>query len=105
MSEFKAVRDKNRPPIHPGAFFRDEVLPALEPSKTEIAKMLGISRNAFYEVIKEQVSVTPEMALRLGKLCGNGPDLWLNMQKRYDLWFAQQSMAKEIAKIPTLVAA
>ena len=32
------------------------------------------------------------MALRLGKLCGNGPDLWLNLQKRYDLHQAQQEL-------------
>jgi plasmid maintenance system antidote protein VapI len=45
------------------------------------------------------------MALRIGKLCGNGPDLWLNLQRKYDLWRAEKDMAKDLAKIPTLTAA
>ncbi len=45
------------------------------------------------------------MALRIGKLCGNGPDLWINMQRAFDLDVAEQELAREIEKIPTLTAA
>jgi plasmid maintenance system antidote protein VapI len=45
------------------------------------------------------------MALRLGKLCGNGPDLWLNLQKRYDLQRAEQELGEKIKTIPTLKVA
>ena len=45
------------------------------------------------------------MALRLGKLCGNGPDLWLNLQQRYDLHQAQQELGTRINNIPTLEVA
>jgi plasmid maintenance system antidote protein VapI len=45
------------------------------------------------------------MALRLGKLCGNGPDLWLNLQKRYDLQRAEQKLSRQIRAIPTLKVA
>jgi len=45
------------------------------------------------------------MALRLGKLCGNGPDLWLNLQKRYDLQRAAQELGEKIKAIPTLEVA
>jgi plasmid maintenance system antidote protein VapI len=45
------------------------------------------------------------MALRLGKLCGNGPDLWLNLQKRYDLQRAEQEFGGKIKAIPTLEVA
>jgi antitoxin HigA-1 len=45
------------------------------------------------------------MALRLGKLCGNGPDLWLNLQKRYDLLRAEQELGEKIDAIPTLEGA
>jgi plasmid maintenance system antidote protein VapI len=45
------------------------------------------------------------MALRLGKLFGNGPDLWLNLQKRYDLQRAEQALGSKIKAIPTLRAA
>ena len=81
--------------MHPGELLREEILPALDRPKTEIAKLLGVSRQTLYDVLKEKQPVTPGMALRLGKLCGNGPDLWLNLQKRYDLHQAQQGNRRE----------
>jgi antitoxin HigA-1 len=45
------------------------------------------------------------MALRLGKLCGNGPAVWLNMQRAYDLDVADKEIGTEVAEIPTLKAA
>jgi addiction module HigA family antidote len=56
-------------------------------------------------ILAEKQPVTPGMALRLGKPCGNGPDLWLNLQKRYDLHHAQQELGEKIKKIPTLQVA
>ena len=41
------------------------------------------------------------MALRLGKFCGNGPDLWINMQKTYDMWHARRKLGREVDAIPT----
>jgi antitoxin HigA-1 len=55
--------------------------------------------------LNETQPVTPGMALQLGKLCGNGPDLWLNLQKRYDLYQAQQELGDKIKNIPTLEVA
>jgi antitoxin HigA-1 len=70
----------------------EEILPALAQPKTEIAKLLGVSRQTLYDILDEKQPVTATMALRLGKLCGNGPDLWLNLQKRYDLHRAEQQL-------------
>jgi addiction module HigA family antidote len=70
--------------MHPGELLHEEILPALDRPKTQIAKLLGVSRQTLYDILEEKHPVTPVMALRLGKLCGNGPDLWLNLQKRYD---------------------
>jgi antitoxin HigA-1 len=93
------------PPMHPGQLLREEILPALERPKTEIAKLLGVSRQTLYDILEEKQPVTPMMALPLGKLCGNGPDLWLNLQKRYDLQRAEQALGKKIKAIPTLEVA
>lgn len=60
------------PPMHPGELLREEILPALGRSKTEIAKLPGVSRQTLYDILEEKQLVTPMMALRLGKLCGNG---------------------------------
>src|SRR5580704_18453706 len=93
------------PPMHPGELLPEEILPALGRPKTEIAKLLGVSRQTLYDLIEEKQPVTPVMALRLGKLCGNGPDLWLNLQKRYDLQRAEQKFGAKIDAIPTLEGA
>lgn len=93
------------PPMHPGALLREDVLPALNRPKGEIARLLGVSRQTLYDILAEKQPVTPGMALRLGKLCGNGPTLWLNMQRRHDLWRAERELGAEIAAIPTIRAA
>jgi addiction module HigA family antidote len=98
----KKVPMRGLPPMHPGELLREEILPALDRPKTEIARLLGISRQTLYDILEEKQPVTPMMALRLGKLCGNGPDLWLNLQKRYDLQRARQILGKKIDAIPTL---
>lgn len=92
-------------PTHPGEVLREDVLPALGRPKTEIARALGVSRHTLYELLNERQPVTPQMALRLGKLCGNGPDLWLRMQGTYDLATTAQAIADELDRIPTLAAA
>ena len=92
-------------PTHPGEILREDILPAMSQSKTEIAKLLGISRQTLYDLIDEKQPVTPNMALRLGKLFGNSAAFWLNLQQEYDLRTLEVKMADELAAIPTLAAA
>lgn len=101
----KKLPKRGLPPMHPGELLRDEILPALGRPKTEIAKLLGVSRQTLYDILEEKQPVTPAMALRLGKLCGNGPDLWLNLQKRYDLQRVERELGEKIKDIPTLEVA
>jgi antitoxin HigA-1 len=94
------VRDPKRCPTHPGKLLRDIVLPALGASKSAIADHLGISRQTLYDLLAEKQPVTPQMAVRIGKLLGNGPAVWLNMQAAHDLWHARAKV--DTSKIPTL---
>jgi antitoxin HigA-1 len=105
MVDHPARRDRERPPVHPGEILREDVLPALDISVTEAAKALRISRQTLHRVLAGKSAVTPEMALRIGKFCGNGPNLWLRMQESYDLWHAKRAMASELASIRTARAA
>jgi addiction module HigA family antidote len=90
-------------PIHPGEFLGKVVLPALDRPKAEIARLLGVSRESLYRILDARQPVTPAMAVRLGKLCGNGPHLWLRMQADYDLWLAAREV--DVRNIPTLSSA
>lgn len=99
----KNVARRALPAMHPGELLREDVLPALGKPKSELASLLGISRQTLYDVINEKQPVTAPMALRLGKLCGNGPNLWLNLQRRYDLEKAEREV--DLSAIPTLGAA
>ena len=92
------------PAMHPGELPREDVMPALGRTRAEIARLLGVSRQTLHAILTERAPVTPEMALRLGKLCGNGPDLWLALQSRFDLERLSKTKRSEIDAIPTLVA-
>lgn len=99
------TRRLDRAPTHPGAILREDALPALNLSVTKAAEALGVSRQSLHAILAEKAGVTPPMAVRIGKLCGNGPGIWLRMQQARDLWHAQRDLAEEVAKIPTLTAA
>ena len=90
-----------RKPTHPGDLLREDVLPALRISVSEAARKLRVSRQTLHRILAGDARVTPDMAVRLGKFCGNGPGLWLRMQQAYDLWHAEQRLASELTKIPT----
>ncbi len=105
MTIYPAKREANRPPTHPGEVFRDDVLMALDLSVVTAARQLGITRQTLHRILAGTHAVTPAMALRFGKFCGNGPELWLNMQRAYDLWHAEREMGAELAAIPTHKAA
>jgi antitoxin HigA-1 len=92
-------------PIHPGEILREDVLPALGRSKTEIARLLGISRQTLYDILNEKQPVTAQMALRIGKMCGNGAEIWVNLQRRYDLKIAEVELGDALDAIPMLEAA
>jgi antitoxin HigA-1 len=96
---------KGLQPMHPGEMLREDVLPSLGKSKTEIASLLGISRQTLFDILRERQPVPPAMALRFGKLLGNGPDLWIDLQRAYDLHVAEKQLGKVLAKIPTITAA
>lgn len=77
-------------PTHPGLIIRDDVLPELQISVNEAAEQLGVSRVTLSRVINGRSAITAEMALRVGKWVGNGPEIWLRMQGQYDLWQAKK---------------
>ena len=88
MRSYPARRDPNRPPMHPGALLAD-ILPNLGRTKPEIAAALGMSPRRLNGILSERVPLSARAARRLGKLCGNGPGLWLSLQGAHDAHFAR----------------
>jgi antitoxin HigA-1 len=105
MSLYRAKINVDRAPTHPGEILREDVLPALNMPVSTAATQLGVSRAMLHRILSGTHGVSPNMALRLGKFCGNGPELWLNMQRAHDLWHAEREMRAELVKIPTHRAA
>ncbi|CAN7687697.1 MAG: HigA family addiction module antitoxin [Rhizobium sp.] len=103
MTSVVAKRNPNRCPTHPGALLREDLLPAIGKPKTEIAHLLGISRQHLYEILNESKPVSAAVAVRLGKMFGNGPLLWMRMQAAFDAWHAEKEI--DVSDIPTLQVA
>ena len=99
MTEHIVKRPLKRLSIHPGEILREDVLPALGLSVSEMARRLGVSRQQVHRVLACTHPVTVEMALRIGRLVGNGPGLWLRLQQNYDLCRAEQGLSSELEKI------
>lgn len=103
MAEYIAKRNPHRRPTHPGELLREIVIPATGKTKTEIAASLGISRQHLYDILEEKKPVSAAVAVRLGKLFGDGAGVWANMQMAYDVWNAEQTV--DVSRIPTIKAA
>ena len=104
MIEYRVTRPLKRAPTHPGEILREDVLPDLNLSVSEAARRLGVSRQQLHRILGCTHPITVEMALRIGKLAGNGPGLWLRMQQSYDLWHTEQRLKNELKKIESMAS-
>jgi addiction module HigA family antidote len=82
------MRKKLRRPTHPGGILRRHYMETMSMTVSGLAVVLGVSRKTLSEIVNEHASITPDMALRLSKAFKTTPELWLNMQRNYDLWQA-----------------
>ncbi|MBX9621827.1 MAG: HigA family addiction module antidote protein [Alphaproteobacteria bacterium] len=98
--EYLVTEHRKRIPTHPGLILKEDVLPDLGISITEMAKGLGISRQTLHRILKGTHPVTPGMALRLGRFCDNNPMMWLKLQQAYDLKIAEIELEDDLKKIP-----
>jgi antitoxin HigA-1 len=85
------------PAIHPGEILADE-LKELGISADELARTLHVPTNRVTQILNSQRGITADTALRLGQWFGTGPELWLNLQKTYELRLAEQQAGEEIQR-------
>lgn len=101
MTKEYQVAAIERVPTHAGALLREDMLPAMNISVAAFARAIKLSRQSAHKMLAERSDITPGVALRLGKLFGNGPGFWLSMQQNYDLWHARRAMSDTVAQIDT----
>jgi addiction module HigA family antidote len=94
-----SLRAKNRRPTHPGAILREDVLPSLGITQTELADRLAVSRRTVSHILHEHRPLTPDMAIRLAHLLGTTPESWLNMQQALDVWELERKNARIYERI------
>lgn len=90
-----------RPP-HPGEFLREDYLPEYGLTVAAFADKLGVSRQTANELLRERRAVSPNMALRLGRLFGTTAQFWLNLQRNVDLWDSFEQNAEAIERVEPL---
>lgn len=97
------MKERTRPPAHPGAILNRHYLEPLSLTITEVADALGVARKTVSKIVNEHGAITSDMALRLGKAFNTSPQLWLNLQHNYDLWHASHK-SQEWKHVHTLMA-
>lgn len=96
---------KFTPPIHPGEILREQFLEPLGLSAGALARSLGVPRTRIERVVKEEMGISTDTALRLAKYFGTTPNVWLNLQQAYDLAVGSEQIKQDLAAIPTRDAA
>ena len=80
----------SRTPTHPGEMLLEEFLKPMGLTQRELANGIHVPYQRVNDIINGRRAITPSTALRLGKYFGMTADFWMNLQLRWDLYFAQQ---------------
>lgn len=96
------MEKKNQlPAVHPGELIKEDILPATGLSVTSAAKALGVSRQMLHDILAERKPLSAVMCLKLARLFGSSPELWMRLQATYDLKKAAQNkkVMERVARI------
>ncbi len=94
-----------RLPPHPGEILREEFLMPLGLTAGKLAKACGIPRSRLEQLAAEKLGISGDTALRLGRVFDTGPELWMNLQARYDIARARASIGDAIEALQPIVRA
>ena len=83
-------RKRGLPPVHPGEIIKQDILPSVGLSVTATAKALGVSRQMLHDILAERKPLSAVMCLKVSRLFGGTPELWMRLQAAYDLKKAAQ---------------
>jgi addiction module HigA family antidote len=94
------------PPIHPGEILRADVLPAVGLSVTAAARSLGVSRQMLHGILAGRKPLSALMCLKIARLFGGSPEMWVRLQATYDLKRIEQDkrIMARVARIVPIAA-
>jgi len=97
----KTIIKEKLPPIHPGEYLREDVLPDTGLSVSAAAKALGVSRQMLHDILAERKPLSAVMCLKVSRLFGSSPEMWMRLQAAYDLKKAAQDrkVMERVARI------
>lgn len=95
----------HRAPTHPGEMLLEEFLKPMGLTQQQLADGIHVPYQRVNELINGKRGVTPSFALRLAKFFGNSATFWMNLQMRWDIYFAQQAEAEDMGATEQLVLA
>src|SRR6266487_38487 len=89
------------PPVHPGKIIREDILPEAGLSVTAAAKALGVSRQMLHDILAARKPLSAVMCLKVSRLFGGAPEVWMRLQAAYDLKKAEQNkkVMERVARI------
>jgi addiction module HigA family antidote len=93
------------PPLHPGEVLREEFLRPLSLAPYSVAKACGVPRTRLERIVREEIGMTADTALRLAKYFNTTPDFWMNLQTRYDVETKAAEIAEDLEQIHELESA
>jgi antitoxin HigA-1 len=99
-------RKNGLPPVHPGEILKEDVLPSVGLSVTAAAKALGVSRQMLHDILAERKPLSAVMCLKVSRLFGGSPEVWMRLQASYDLKRAAQDkkVMQRVARIVPVVS-
>ena len=87
---------RDLPPVHPGEQLREEFMVPMGLTAYRLAKDIGVPITRIQEIVAERRSITGDTALRLGRYFGTTAELWLNMQRDFDLDSAAEKLGDRL---------
>ena len=96
------MKEKTRKPTHPGIVLEEHYIKPLKLNLQQLSSHLDIARNTLYKIRAGKAAVTPAIAMKFAEAFETTPELWLNLQQKYDLWIEAHSRHKRILPIPQI---
>ena len=90
--------NSHMPPMHPGEILREEFMVPLGLSANAVAMALRVPATRILEIVNERRGISADTALRLGLYFKTSAELWINLQKSYELALAQDELLPKIVR-------